>query len=356
MLKNIKFDTTRMAEELNCSEIVAKILVNRGITDKEIAYKFINSKVENMYEPRLMKDIEKGASIIKEAILKQSKVLVVGDYDVDGVISSFLLYTALLKCGAKADYHIPDRVKEGYGINESIIRNAKENCVDVIITCDNGIAAIEQVKLAKELGMKVIITDHHDIQFVEKEDGSRKYVIPSADAVVNPKQLDCQYPFKYLCGAGVVFKFAQVLYDLMGINKKEAYDLLEFTAIATVCDVVDLTDENRIIVKNGLKLINNTKNIGLKALFEETGLAGKEINVYSLGFVIGPSINASGRLEQAIWALKLLLSKDAEEAKQLAQKLHKLNKERQDITNAGVEMAVQVIDNSDMKKDKVLIV
>lgn len=356
MLKNVKFDTKRIVQELNCSEIVARILVNRGMTDKDKAYKFINATVEQMYEPRLMKDIEKGALIIKEAIHKQSKVLVVGDYDVDGVISSYLLYTALLKCGAKADYHIPDRVKEGYGINESIIRTAKENCVDVIITCDNGIAAIEQVKLAKELGMKVVITDHHDIQFVEKEDGSREYVIPAADAVVNPKQLDCKYPFKCLCGAGVVFKFAQVLYDRMGIDKKEAYDLLEFTAIATVCDVVDLTDENRIIVKNGLKLINKTKNIGLKALFEEIGLAGKEINVYSLGFVIGPSINASGRLEQAIWALKLLLSKDAEEAKQLAKKLHELNKERQDITNTGVEMAVQAIDYSDMKKDKVIIV
>lgn len=356
MLKNIKFDTRKMAQELKCSEIVAKLLVNRGITVKDIAFKYINPTVEQLYEPRLMKDIEKGAALIKNAINNKLKVLVVGDYDVDGVISSYMLYTSLYKCGAIVDYHIPDRIREGYGINESIIRNAKENFVDVIITCDNGIAAIEQVKLAKELGITVIITDHHDIQFIENADGTREYIIPSADAVINPKQLDCKYPFKYLCGAGVVLKFAQVLFDIMGIPETEAYDLLEYAAIATVCDVVDLTDENRIIVKNGLELINKTNNIGLKALFEETGISKKEITVYSLGFVVGPSINASGRLEQAIWALKLLISKDLNEAKDLAKKLHELNKERQDITNEGVDIAVQIIDNSILKKDKVLII
>lgn len=356
MLKNIKFDTKKMAQELNCSEIVAKLLVNRGIIDKDIAFKFINPTVDNLYEPKIMKDIEKGAILIINAINKKLKILVVGDYDVDGVISTYMLYTSLLRCGAIVDYHIPDRIKEGYGINESIIRNAKENCVDVIITCDNGIAAIEQVKLAKELGITVIITDHHDIQFIEKEDGNREYIIPSADAVINPKQLDCKYPFKYLCGAGVVFKFAQVLYDKMNIPETEAFKLLEYAAIATVCDVVDLTDENRIIVKNGLQLINKTNNIGLKALFEETGISNKEITVYSLGFVVGPSINASGRLEQAIWALKLLLSKDLNEAKDLAKKLHELNKERQDITSSGVDIAVQMIDYSILKEDKVLVI
>lgn len=345
-----------MAEILNCSGVVARVLVNRGITDKEKAFRFINANVEDLYEPTLMKDIEKGALIIKEAIENNSKVLVVGDYDVDGVISSYLLYTSLVKCGAKVDYHIPDRVKEGYGINESIIRNAKEASVDVIITCDNGIAAVEQVKLAKELGMTVIVTDHHDIQFIEKEDGSREYIIPAADAVINPKQLDCRYPFKYLCGAGVVFKFAQVLYKLMGIPEEEAYKLIEYAAIATVCDVVDLTDENRIIVKSGLELINKTNNLGLKALFKETGIDKKEINVYALGFVVGPSINASGRLEQALWALKLLLSEDECEAKELAKKLHELNKERQDITNSGVETAIQIIEGSTVKNDKVLVV
>lgn len=356
MLKNIKFDYRRMVQELNCSEIIAKILVNRGISEKNIAHKFLSPCKEELFDARLMKDIEKGAFIIKDAINRQLKVLVVGDYDVDGVISTYLLYKTLAKCGANVDYHIPDRVKEGYGINESIIKTAKENAVDVIITCDNGIAAIEQIKLAKELGIKVIITDHHDIPFIENENKVREYIIPEADAVINPKQLDCKYPFKYLCGAGVVFKFSEVLYDLIGIDKSEAYELLEYAAIATVCDVVDLTDENRIIVKQGLKLINNTSNIGLKALFEETGLLNKEITVYSLGFVIGPSINASGRLEQAIWALKLLICEDVVEAKALAKKLHDLNKERQEITSAGVEMAIELIENSELKKDKVLVI
>ncbi|MCM8711727.1 single-stranded-DNA-specific exonuclease RecJ [Clostridium sp. SYSU_GA19001] len=356
MLKNVKHDIKRMAQELSCSEIIAKILVNRGITDKDRAYKFINASVEHLNNPRLMKDIEKGVLIIKNAIEKQLKILVVGDYDVDGVISTYMLYTILSRCGANVDYRIPDRVKEGYGINESIIKEAKKNSVDVIITCDNGIAAIEQVKLAKELGIIVIITDHHDIQFIEKDDGIREYVVPDADAVINPKQLDCQYPFKYLCGAGVVFKFAQILFDIMKLDNSELYKLLQFVAIATVCDVVDLIDENRIIVKNGLRLINNTNNLGLKALFEETGIYNKEITVYSLGFIIGPSINASGRLEQAIWALKLLLTNNLDEAKELAKKLHELNKERQDITNNGVEDAIHLIENSKMKNDKVLVV
>ncbi|ERI90891.1 single-stranded-DNA-specific exonuclease RecJ [Clostridiales bacterium oral taxon 876 str. F0540] len=356
MLKNIKYDYKKMMKELNCSEIIARILVNRGVSEKDRAYKFLNPSKEQLYDARLMKDIEKGADIIKNAIKRRLKILVVGDYDVDGVISTYLLYTALSKCNAYVEYHIPDRVKEGYGINESIIVNAKENNVDVIITCDNGIAAINQVKLAKELGIIVIITDHHDIPFVEEDYGNKKYIIPEADAVINPKQLDCKYPFKYLCGAGVVFKFSEILFDLMGIPKSEAYELLEYAAIATVCDVVDLTDENRIIVKYGLKLLNNTSNIGLKALFEETGIINKEITVYSLGFVVGPSINASGRLEQAVWSLKLFLSDDVNEAKELAKKLHVLNKERQEITSNGVEKAVEIIESSELKKDKVLVV
>lgn len=355
-LKNIKFDTKRMAQALNCSEVIAKLLINRGIIDKNTADRFMHADLKELYEPTLMKDIEKAAFIIKQAIESNSKILVVGDYDVDGVISTYILFTSLSKCGARVSYHIPDRVREGYGINESIIRKAKEDSVDVIITCDNGIAAVEQIKLAKELGMSVIITDHHDIQFVEIEDGSREYIIPPADAVVNPKQLDCTYPFKYLCGAGVVFKFAQVLYRLVGIEETEANKLLEYAAIATVCDVVDLTDENRIIVKNGLKQINKTSNIGLKALFQETGIDKKEITVYSLGFVVGPSINASGRLEQALWALKLLLSEEEKEARELAKKLHELNKERQDITTNGVERAIELIESSAMKQDKVLVI
>ena len=221
-----------------------------------------------------------------------------------GVISTYILNKALTRCNANVSFHIPDRIKEGYGINESIIRKAAEDNVDIIITCDNGISAIDQIRLAKELGLKVIVTDHHDIPFIEKEDGSREYIIPKGDCVVNPKRKDCNYPFKSLCGAGVAFKFIEELYREFNIPESEAIELLQYVAIAVVCDVVDLVDENRIMLKKGLELINNTNNIGLRALFKATGLEGKTINVYSLGFVIGPSINASGRLEQAIWALK----------------------------------------------------
>ena len=272
-----------------------------------------------------------------------------------GVISTYVLYTAISKCGGNVSFHIPDRIKEGYGINESIIRKASEDKVDIIITCDNGIAAIEQVKLAKELGIKVIITDHHDVPFIE-ENEERKYVVPDADFVINPKQENCNYKFDKICGAGVAYKFIECLYKEFNIDKEELYDLLQYVAIATVCDVVDLISENRIIVKEGLKRINNTSNIGLRALFKETGLEDKEITVYSLGFVIGPSINASGRLEQAEWALKMLLSNDEIEAKELAEKLNDLNKERQELTKEGLEEAIEIIEKNNMTKDKVLVV
>ena len=273
-----------------------------------------------------------------------------------GVISTYILNKALTRCNANVSFHIPDRIKEGYGINESIIRKAAEDNVDIIITCDNGISAIDQIRLAKELGLKVIVTDHHDIPFIEKEDGSREYIIPKGDCVVNPKRKDCNYPFKSLCGAGVAFKFIEELYREFNIPESEAIELLQYVAIAIVCDVVDLVDENRIMLKKGLELINNTNNIGLRALFKATGLEGKIINVYSLGFVIGPSINASGRLEQAIWALKLLMEENKELAEELAHKLHELNKDRQELTKEGLEKAIEVIEKNNMNKDKVLVV
>lgn len=273
-----------------------------------------------------------------------------------GVISTYILNEALTRCNANVSFHIPDRIKEGYGINESIIRKAAEDNVDIIITCDNGISAIDQIRLAKELGLKVIVTDHHDIPFIEKEDGSREYIIPKGDCVVNPKRKDCNYPFKSLCGAGVAFKFIEELYREFNIPESEAIELLQYVAIAVVCDVVDLVDENRIMLKKGLELINNTNNIGLRALFKATGLEGKTINVYSLGFVIGPSINASGRLEQAIWALKLLMEENKDLAEELADKLHELNKDRQELTKEGLEKAIEIIESNNMDKDKVLVV
>ena len=355
MVRNVKFNTAKLAQDLGVSEVVAKLLVNRGIYNLDIAKAFLDSSIDNLYNGLDMLGMSGAVELMKNSINNNEKILIVGDYDVDGVISTYILYTAISKCGGNVSFHIPDRIKEGYGINESIIRKASEDKVDIIITCDNGIAAIEQVKLAKELGIKVIITDHHDVPFIE-ENEERKYVVPDADFVINPKQENCNYKFDKICGAGVAYKFIECLYKEFNIDKEELYDLLQYVAIATVCDVVDLISENRIIVKEGLKRINNTSNIGLRALFKETGLEDKEITVYSLGFVIGPSINASGRLEQAEWALKMLLSNNEIEAKELAEKLNDLNKERQELTKEGLEEAIEIIEKNNMTKDKVLVV
>ncbi|MFA9398262.1 MAG: single-stranded-DNA-specific exonuclease RecJ [Clostridiaceae bacterium] len=355
-VRNVKCELNNFKRNLNINDTVAKLLVNRGIYKVCDAQKFLNPKIDYLYKPDTMKDLCKSSKLLKENIDSGKKILIVGDYDVDGVISTYILYKCLRKLNANVSYHIPDRIKEGYGINESIIRNAKDEKIDLIITCDNGISAIEQIRLAKELGISVIVTDHHDVPFKEDNDGNRKFIIPSADCVVNPKQLDCSYPFKNLCGAGVVYKLIENLFDLYKINKSEVTDLLQYVAIATVCDVVDLVDENRIIVKQGLEQINNTNNIGLNALFEETGVQDKKISVYTLGFIVGPSINASGRLEQAFWALELLLSSDVNKAKKLAEKLNGLNKERQVLTKEGVDKANSIIQDNSMQEDKVLIV
>lgn len=355
MVKNIKFDTLKFANQLGISPVVAKLLVNRNIYTIDNAKEFLEGNISGFNNPKDMLGMNGAVELMQNSIISGEKILIVGDYDVDGVISTYVLYTAIKKCGGNVTFHIPDRIKEGYGINESIIKKASEDNVDIIITCDNGIAAIEQTKLAKELGLKVIITDHHDVPFVE-ENGERKYIVPNADFVLNPKQEECKYKFDKICGATVAYKFVECLYEKFNINKEELYDLLQYVAIATVCDVVDLTSENRIIVKEGLKRINSTNNIGLKALFKETGLEDKTITVYTLGFVIGPSINASGRLEQAEWALKMLLSNNEIEAKELAEKLNDLNKERQELTKEGLEEAIEIIEKNNMTKDKVLVV
>lgn len=354
-VRNIKFDVEGFAKTLGISSVVSRLLVNRGIYNVDLAKEFLKGSISDLHNPKIMLGMEGAVQLMKNSILNKEKILIVGDYDVDGVISTYVLYTAIKKCGGNVSFHIPDRIKEGYGINESIIRKASEDNIDIIITCDNGIAAIEQVKLAKELGIKVIITDHHDVPFIEKN-GEREYIVPNADFVLNPKQEECNYEFDRICGAGVAYKFVECLYEEFNISKEELYDLLQYVAIATVCDVVDLTCENRIIVKEGLRRINNTSNIGLKALFKETGLEDKVITVYTLGFVIGPSINASGRLEQAEWALRMLITNNELEAKELAEKLNDLNKERQELTKEGLEEAIEIIEKNNMTDDKVLVV
>ncbi|WP_026888224.1 single-stranded-DNA-specific exonuclease RecJ [Clostridium beijerinckii] len=355
-IKNIKADYKYISKKYALSELVSKLIINRNITSDEMIRSYINPDFDKFHKAREMKDLEKSVDILRDKVESQKKIRIVGDYDVDGVISIYILYSALKRCSANVDYEIPDRIKDGYGINMSIIKQAKEDGVDTILTCDNGISAIDQIKYAKELGITVIVTDHHDIPFVEKENNVREFISLSADAVVNPKQSECNYKFEQLCGAGVAFKLVEVLYETFNIDKRECYKFIEFLAIATVCDVVDLIDENRIFVKKGLELINSTTNLGLQELIRECELTEKTLSVYHLGFIIGPCINASGRLDSAKRGLELLLSDDEEEAVKLAKELVRLNEERKDMTMRGVEAAVEIIEKSGMVNDKVFVI
>lgn len=355
LLRNRKVDLKAMSDKYKISQLLCKLMVNRDITDDNIINSYINPVYENLHSPKTMKDIALAVNIIKRKIQENKKIRIIGDYDVDGIISVFILYTALKECGANVDYEIPDRIKDGYGINENIVKTAYDEDIDTIITCDNGISAIDQIQYAKNLGLTVIVTDHHDVPFVE-ENGVRTFISSQADAIINPKQIECEYEFKSICGAGVAFKLMEVLYEELGINKEECYKLIEFVAIATVCDVVDLIDENRIFVKNGLNMLNNTTNIGIKALKKASGLEDKEITAYHLGFVIGPCLNASGRLDSAKKGLELLLMENYEEAENLAQEIVDLNDARKKMTKEGVDRAINIIDSTEIANDKILVV
>ena len=355
LLRNKKVDLKSMSEKYKISQLLCKLMVNRDIIDENIINSYINPVYKYLHSPKTMKDVVIAVDIIKRKIQENKKIRIIGDYDVDGIISVFILYTALKKCGANVDYEIPDRIKDGYGINENIVKVAYDEGVDTIITCDNGISAIDQIQYAKDLGLTVIVTDHHDVPFIE-EDGVRTFLSSQADAIINPKQIECEYKFKSICGAGVAFKLMEALYEEIGMDKEECYKLIEFVAIATVCDVVDLIDENRIFVKNGLEMLNNSKNIGINALKKACGLEDKEITAYHLGFVIGPCLNASGRLDSAKKGLELLLMEDDEEAKNLAQEIVDLNDARKNMTKEGVDRAINIIDSTDINNDKILVV
>lgn len=355
LLRNRKVDLKAMSEKYKISQLLCKLMVNRDIIDENIINSYINPVYKYLHSPKTMKDVVIAVDIIKRKIQENKKIRIIGDYDVDGIISVFILYTALKKYGANVDYEIPDRIKDGYGINENIVKVAYDEGVDTIITCDNGISAIDQIQYAKDLGLTVIVTDHHDVPFIE-EDGVRTFLSSQADAIINPKQIECEYKFKSICGAGVAFKLMEALYEEIGMDKEECYKLIEFVAIATVCDVVDLIDENRIFVKNGLEMLNNSKNIGINALKKACGLEDKEITAYHLGFVIGPCLNASGRLDSAKKGLELLLMEDDEEAKNLAQEIVDLNDARKNMTKEGVDRAINIIDSTDINNDKILVV
>lgn len=345
ILKNIKANYKEMSRQLGVSEMICRIMLNRNICGYELMNSFVKPTLDKLHNPRLMKDIEKGVKITTESIKNNEKIRICGDYDQDGNSSIITLLKGIKRCKGNVDYVIPHRVKDGYGINENIIDSAKADDIDLIITCDNGISAHEAIEYAKKLGIKMIVTDHHDVG----------EVLPNAEAIVNPKREDCKYPFKELCGAGVAFKFVQVLYEEMNIDVSEAHELLEFVAMATVCDIVDLVDENRIIVKEGLRRINNTKNVGIKALLKATGAEGKNVSTYTLGFVTGPCINAGGRLDTADIGVELFLTDDEKLAEEYANKLHSLNEERKSMTEDGVESIIKYVEENLNSDEKVLV-
>ena len=356
MLKTSKEDIEKLAKLSGMSKTICKILVNRGVKTPEDIVKFMEPKLKDLVKPMLMKHMQKGINIIQSAIKSNKKIVVYGDYDADGVTSTVILYKALTKCGAKCSYCIPDRETEGYGMNSSRISKLKAEGFEVIITCDNGIAALGEIAFAKELGFTVVVTDHHEPVFVDNEVGNREYSIPNADAVIDPKQNDCSYPFKNLCGAGIALKFAEELFKIYSIEENDLLELFQYAAIGTICDIVDLKGENRVIVKYGLDLINSTQNKGLKALIEENGLLGKKLAAYHIGYVLGPCINATGRLDTASLSVELLLEGDNDKALELAHKLRELNSTRQEMTIQSVEAVKSKIEKSEYKNDKVLVV
>lgn len=350
-----KADFQALGDRFGIDPVVARIIRNRDVIGDEAVDRYLNGRMEDLYSPHLMKDMDKGVDIISEAISNGDRIRIIGDYDIDGICSIYILFKGMKKLGAAVDYDVPDRIADGYGINENLIKKAYDAGVKVIITCDNGIAAIEQIKYAKTLGMKVVVTDHHDVQY-EDVDGVRRYFVPEADAVIDPKQENCEYPFKMLCGAAVAYKFIQCLYELRQVDMELLTEFVVFAAIATIGDIVDLQDENRIIVKSGLSLIKDTDNQGIKALLAINDLQPGGITAYHIGFVIGPCLNASGRLDTAKRAIELFLSDDREVAEKYAGELKALNDERKKITLDATNEAITLVDTTELSDDKVLVV
>ena len=350
-----KADFDAIGSRFNIDPVTARIIRNRDVTDMENVDMYLNGTLDRLHDPMMMKDMDKAVSVIASSIRDNKHIRIIGDYDIDGICSIYILFKGLKICGADVDYEVPDRITDGYGINENLIKQAHEAGVEVIITCDNGIAAASQIDYANELGMTVVITDHHDVPYEETDNG-RRYIIPKAAAVVDPKQNDCRYPFKMLCGAGIAYKFIGCMVKEFQTRDSVMPELLQFAAIATVGDIVDLLDENRIIVKEGLKLIANTGNYGLNALMAVTGVSRESINAYHIGFVLGPCLNASGRLDSAKRALKMLVTDDRAEAERHAGELKDLNEERKKLTSEAVDKAVDMVENSSLKDDKVLVI
>lgn len=350
-----KADFYGIAEKFRINPVIARLIRNRDVIGDEKIQEYLHGTLADLPSGRKMKDLEKAAEILEKKIQEGCRIRIIGDYDIDGVTSTTILLKGLKRLGAKVDTCIPDRIKDGYGINEHLISKALEDGIDTIVTCDNGIAAYNEITEAKESGMTVVITDHHDVPFRDTKNG-RKWIIPPADAVVNPKQQNCPYPNKNLCGAVVAWKLIWIMYENAGIPTEEILTFTELAAVATVGDVMDLQGENRIIVKEGLHQLSHTETPGLKALIQVNNLEHAEISSYHVGFVLGPCINASGRLDTASRALKLLCEQDPVEAARLAGDLIALNESRKAMTEQGKEEAIEKVENSDLKNDRVLVI
>ena len=357
-----KADFDKIAEKYHITPVMARIMRNRDLVEDADIEKYLHGNLEDLYDPLLMKGMKKAAEIIAEKIAEGARIRVIGDYDVDGICASYILIAGLCMLGGNADTVIPHRIKDGYGLNEALVRDAAAEGVDTIVTCDNGIAAAPQIALAKELGMTVVVTDHHEVPFEEKE-GERTYLLPKADSVVDPKQQGCGYPFPGICGAVVALKLVQALFDRFGekeMPQSKRAEIMEemfsFAALATVCDVMELRDENRIIVKYGLEFLGKTKNSGLRALLMVNGIEEKALSPYHAGFIIGPCMNATGRLDTAKRALELFSSKDWREAVTIAGDLKNLNDSRKQMTEEGLQAAIRQVEGSEIQKDRVLVV
>ena len=348
-------DFQAIGEKFHIDPVIARLIRNRDVTDESKIREYLTGTIEGLPSPWLMKDMRKAVDILKEKISAQAKIRIIGDYDIDGVTSTYVLLKGLTRIGGKVDTYIPDRVADGYGIHEHLINRAEEDGIDTIVTCDNGIAAAAEIDMARKKNMTVIVTDHHEIPYREIN-GTRQVLLPPANAILNPKQSDCDYPEKGLCGAVVAFKLIIALYEEYGISRKELEDYYELAAIATVGDVMDLQGENRILVKEGLRRLKDTENIGLRELIRANGLEDMKITSYHVGFVLGPCINASGRLDTAARSLALLNAKDREKAARLAGDLTALNQSRKALTEKGKEEAIQMVETTSLGQDRVLVI
>ena len=355
MISAKRGDFNEISSRFGIDKVTARLIRNRDVVGDGEIEKYLHASAADFYSPYDLKDCEKAADLLLEKIDEGSRIRIIGDYDIDGIMSTYILLTALKELGADADYAIPERIRDGYGLNENLIREAFAAGVNTIVTCDNGISAVEQIRMAKEMGMSVIVTDHHSVPY-EDTGEERRYILPEADAVIDPKQPGCGYPYKELCGAAVAWKLVCALYDMAGFEDEEKYAFLEFAAIATVGDIVDLKDENRLIVKEGLKRLHETQHTGLCALIEKCGLEKNAVDPYHIGFVLGPCLNASGRLETAEQALRLMCTEERADALVLAARLRELNEMRKTMTEEGVEKAVSILENSEIGKDRVLVV